>query len=106
VRIQRLDRTEPALLAPGQAYFLRENLKLRLLNARLALLAREQGVYRGELKAAQDLLARHFDGQDKAVQAAATTLRQLTATELNIEVPGLSDSLAALRAVRAGKGSK
>ncbi|MFT3849367.1 MAG: uroporphyrinogen-III C-methyltransferase [Propionivibrio sp.] len=42
VRIQRFDREEPALLSPGQAFFLRENLKLRLLNARLALLAHDQ----------------------------------------------------------------
>ncbi|HRE17718.1 MAG TPA: uroporphyrinogen-III C-methyltransferase, partial [Rhodocyclaceae bacterium] len=34
VRIQRFDRVEPVLLAPGQEFFLRENLKLRLLNAR------------------------------------------------------------------------
>ena len=50
VRIQRFDRDEPALLAPGQNFFLRENLKLRLLNARLALLAHEQSVFRTELK--------------------------------------------------------
>ena len=30
------------MLSPSQAYFLRENLKLRLLNARLALLSRNE----------------------------------------------------------------
>lgn len=106
VRIQRFDREEPALLAPGQAFFLRENLKLRLLNARLALLAREQAVFRGEVKSAQDWLARHFDGQDKGVQAALAGLRQLAVTDLAIEIPNLAETQAALRAVRAGKGGK
>lgn len=106
VRIQRFDRPEPALLAPGQEFFLRENLKLRLLNARLALLSRDQGTFRGELKAAQDGLGRHFDGQDKAVQGALASLRQLASSDLTIEVANLNDSLAALRTVRNGKGGK
>jgi len=106
VRIQRFDRDEPVLLAPGQSFFLRENLKLRLLNARLAMLSRDQSTFRGELKAAQEWLARHFDGRDKAVVAALAGLRQLSASELNSEVPSLNDSLAALRAVRANKGGK
>src|SRR5574343_1609800 len=91
VRIQRFDRDDPALLAPGQGYFLRENLKLRLLNARLALFSRDQWTYRNELKVAQDWLGRHFEANDKAVGAAQTTLRQMTATEINVELPNLND---------------
>jgi uroporphyrin-III C-methyltransferase len=94
------------LLAPGQAYFLRENLKLRLLNARLALLSRDQGTFRGELKAASDALARHFDGNDKRVQAAQETLRQLLTTEVVIEVPRLNETQAALSSLRNGKDAK
>src|SRR5574343_2009255 len=86
VRIQRFDRYDSALLAPGQGYFLQENLKLRLLNARLALFARDQWTFRNELKVAQDMLARHFDANDKAVLAAQATLRQMTATESNMEL--------------------
>jgi uroporphyrin-3 C-methyltransferase len=103
VRIQRFDREDTILLAPGQGYFVRENLKLRLLNARLALFSRDQWTYRNELKVAQDLLNRHFEANDKAVQTAQTTLRQMTATEINVELPTLSDSQAALRSLRPGK---
>jgi len=103
VRIQRFDRDEPALLAPGQDYFLRENFKLRLLNARLALLARDQWTYRNELKAAHALLVRHFDARDKAVQSADATLRQLAASEVVIELPTLNDSLSAIRSFRSGR---
>jgi len=103
VRIQRFDHEEAALLAPGQGFFLRENLKLRLLNARLALLARDQWTFRNELKTAQEWLARHFVADDKAVQAAQAVLRQMLATEINVELPNLNDSQSALRAVRAVK---
>lgn len=100
VRIQRFDRDEPVLLAPGQVFFLRENLKLRLLNARLALLSRDQWTFRSELKAAQVLLERHFDGQNKSVQTAVGSLRQLGAAELVIDLPTLNESLSAIRSFR------
>lgn len=103
IRIQRFDREDVALLAPGQGYLLRENLKLRLLNARLALFARDQWTFRNELKVAQDMLNRHFEANDKAVQTAQTTLRQMTASEINVELPTLNDSQAALRSLRPGK---
>jgi uroporphyrin-3 C-methyltransferase len=106
VRIQRFDRDEPALLAPGQAFFLRENLKLRLLNARLALLARDQWTFRNELKHAQAWIDRYFDGRDKSLQTAQGALKQLAATEINIELPTLNESLSAIKSFKLGKERK
>lgn len=103
IRIQRFDRDEPVLLAPGQDFFLRENLKLRLLNARLAMLARDQWTFRNELKAAQGVLERHFDAQAKPVQAATASLQQLAAAELVIDLPTLNESLSAIRSLKAGR---
>lgn len=103
VRIQRFDRDEPALLAPGQSFFLRENLKLRLLNARLALLARDQWTFRNEVGHARAWIERYFDGRDKAVQTALGALKQLSASEISIELPSLNDSLAAIRNFKVGK---
>ena len=53
VRIQNLDRPDIPLLTPAQTYFLRENLKLRLLGARLALLAHDEKSFKSDLKAAR-----------------------------------------------------
>lgn len=97
VRVQRVEGNELPLLAPQQAFFLRENLKLRLLNARLALLSRDQAVFRSDLKAAQDWLKRYFDARDKAVANAAATLAALQKTDVTIELPDLSASLNALK---------
>lgn len=106
IRIQRFDRDEAILLAPGQEFFLRENLKLRLLNARLAMLSHDQATFRSELKAAQAILARHFVGEDKNVETFKVALRQLLASELSIELPKLDASLAALRSLRAALRDK
>jgi len=97
VRIQRFDRDDAALLAPEQSFFLRENLKLRVLTARLALFARDQASFRNELKVADDWLGRFFLADDKTVQAAQATLRQALALELAGQLPTLADSEAALR---------
>jgi len=106
VRIQRFDRDEPALLAPGQAFFLRENVKLRLLNARLALLARDQWTFRNELKHSQAWIDRYFDARDKAVQTAQGGLKQLSTTEISIELPTLNESLSAIKSFKLGKERK
>jgi uroporphyrin-III C-methyltransferase len=106
VRVQRFDRDEPALLAPGQSFFLRENLKLRLLNASLALLAHDQATFRSELKQAQAWIERYFDARDKAVQAAQGGLQQLAATQISIELPTLNDSLSAIKNFKLGKERK
>ena len=103
IRIQRFDRAEPVLLAPGQIFFLRENLKLRLLNARLALLMRDQWTFRNELTQAQAWIERHFDADAPAVRTAQTTLAQLQVSEVAPELPSLNASLSALKSLRAGK---
>lgn len=106
VRIERFDGDAPALVAPGQEFFLRENLKLRLLNARLALLSRDTASFRNELAVSRDWLARHFAAEDKGVQ----TVQALLAQGLNLNpggaLPDLADTLAALRALRPAKDKR
>lgn len=106
IRIQRFDREEPALLAPGQGFFLRENLKLRLLSARLALFARDQWTFRNELSVARSWLERYFSTEDRAVQAAIEQLKELSAAEIIIELPDLRASQQALVALREGRDTR
>lgn len=97
VRIERIDQGDPALLSPNQSFFLRENLKLRLLNARLALLQRDGRIFREEIRRSREHLDRYFDDRAKPVQAAQTTLKALAGTEVGFDLPGLTETLAALR---------
>ena len=97
VRIERIDHGDPSLLAPNQSYFLRENLKLRLLNARLALLQRDGKVFREEIRQSREQLERYFDGRAKPVQSAQSTLSTLATTDVSFDLPGLAETLTALR---------
>ena len=101
IRIQRMDEAEAVLLSPSQAYFLRENLKLRLLSARIALLARDEAAYRGDLDATAVWLERYVDTRSRAAAAMAASLKQLRSTGVGPLFPTLNESLAAVRANKA-----
>lgn len=97
VQVRRVDQTEALLLSADQAWFLRENLKLRLMNARLALLSRNDSVFRADLGRADTLLARYFDTQSPRVTTVQNLLAQVRTTVGTLQVPTLADSLAAVR---------
>ena len=100
VRIEVTDRPAAPLLAPSQQYFLRENLKLRLLSARIALLNRDDSSFKADIAAADAWLARYFDTRSKSVQTLQATLKQLAAAPMAGEMPDLVGSLEALRVLR------
>jgi uroporphyrin-3 C-methyltransferase len=97
IRIKRVDKPETPLLSPEQSFFLRENLKFRLLGARLSLLARDETSFRADLKAASAWLDRYYDGGNKTVAAAQSTLRQLLQSDIGGQLPDISASLDAAR---------
>lgn len=103
IRVSRIDHPEAALLSPDQAFFLRENVKLHLLNARLALLARQPVTAQADVRAVQDLLARYFDPAAPAVRDAQSTLNQLRAELLPQDLLRPDESLAALAAAAGGR---
>jgi uroporphyrin-3 C-methyltransferase len=100
VRIERVDSSAPPLLAPDQTYFLRENLKLRLLSARLALLGRDQQEYKADLEAASTWLKRYFDVDSPTVASSLKTLNELETSNIVIELPDITASLDAVRKYR------
>jgi uroporphyrin-3 C-methyltransferase len=97
IHIRRVDSSEALLLSPTQAYYVRENLKLRLLNARMALLTRNESAFRSDLVAAQDAISRHFDTRAKQTQVALTILKQVQTSNLSMQMPTLAESLNAVR---------
>ncbi len=101
VHIREVGKPEALLLAPDQAYFVRENLKLRLLNARLALLARQESIYRADLLRAQEILQQYFDLRSRQTVAAVALMKQIQASNTVVELPTLADSLSAVRNFKA-----
>jgi uroporphyrin-3 C-methyltransferase len=103
VRVSRIEQPEAALLAPEQSFFLRENLKLKLLNARLGLLARQTESARSDMAAAQQALVKYFDPTARKTQAALQLLLQVQTQMKNLELPRLDGTLAALATAAAGR---
>jgi uroporphyrin-3 C-methyltransferase len=83
---------------------MRQQLRLRLLSARQALLARNDRLYRADLGEAQTLLNRYFDVRQRDTAAALASMKQLASAPLSVETPNVNDSVSAVRAVRTAPG--
>jgi uroporphyrin-3 C-methyltransferase len=101
VVVRQVGNAEPPLLPPSQAYFVRENLRLRLLNARLSLIARDEAGYREDLRTAQRWIQRYFDPRSKQTADALNQLKQLSSTTVSFELPSITESLEAVRGYKS-----
>jgi uroporphyrin-3 C-methyltransferase len=101
VTVRRVDAPEPPLLPASQAYFLRENLRLRLLNARLALQTRNHAGFAEDLRVARGWIVRYYEGEASATREALAQLGALQETPVRAEPLSISDSLEAVRAFKA-----
>ena len=100
VRIENTEKAEIPLLPPNQEFFLRENFKLSLLSARLALLSRDEVSFRQGLKTAQLWTARYFDAKSSESKRMSAGLKKLATSDISIELPDISASLQAVRNYR------
>lgn len=102
VRIREVETPDALLLSGVQQQLVRSQLRLRLFDARQALLARNERLFRADLAEAQSLAARYVDVKSAAGGALLLQLKQLAQTPLAVDLPGLDETLAALRAARPG----
>jgi uroporphyrin-3 C-methyltransferase len=103
VRVSRIENPDAVLLSPEQTYFLRENLKLKILNARLGLLGRQIQSAKSDLISVQNDVRKYSDPSSKQVQTLQSALTQVQAQLGNASIPALDSSLAALTLAAAGK---
>jgi uroporphyrin-III C-methyltransferase len=103
VRVSRVDEPDAMLLAPDQAFFVRENLKLKLLNARLGLLARQSDSARADVASAAQAVRKYFDASSRRTQAALALLQQVQGQLRSVELPRIDETLAVLATTAAGK---
>lgn len=96
VTIERIDKPEPPLLSADHAFYLRENLKLRLLTARIALLQHDEASYKADLNAVTVWLNQYFDTKHPNAIQAFNLLKELSSNNISIELPQLNESLAAV----------
>ena len=104
------DHNEPVapLLSPDQRFFLVENLRLQLEQARLAMLAGQSSVYKERLQTAILWIEKHFDKEAALTQSTLDTLRQMSNAAIAPALPDISPAYGALQNYRdkteAGKG--
>jgi uroporphyrin-III C-methyltransferase len=103
LRIENTHQNELPLLSPTQSFFLRENLKLRLLSARLALLSRDASSFKHDIKTSQEWVKLYFDTKNGDGLQAINILQKLNASSIKIDLPDVSASLEAVRHYRASR---
>lgn len=103
LRVSRIEQPEAALLSPEQSFFLRENFKLKLINARLGLLARQLESARADMAGTSAALNKYFDPAARKTQAAASLLQQVQGQMKTLELPRVDETLAALATAAAGR---
>ena len=103
VRVSRIDQPDAVLLAPDQAVFMRENLKLRLLNARLSLLSRQVPEARADLQVVRTTLQKYFDPLAPLNRQAMQVLGDVLQSSRALELPRPDDTLAALATAAGGR---
>lgn len=102
VRIRRLDNPGLELLAPSQIYFLRQNLKLRLLSARLSVLQRDEATFRADVAAARAWIERYFRSSDEIGAGMTKDLKAMEAMPVALQNADLRESLKVLRTLAQG----
>jgi uroporphyrin-3 C-methyltransferase len=100
VRIRTVEAPDSLLLPSDQYPLVREHLRVRLLMARQAMVMRNQTLFRADLGDSMTIINRYFDAADPLVSAALAQLKALSLTAIDVPMPTLDDSLAALRAAR------
>jgi len=103
VRVGRVESPESVLLSPEQSFFVRENLKLKMLNARLGILARQLETSRTDLNAAAYVMQNYFDPGSRKTQSALSLVRLIQSQTHNLELPRVDETLAALATASAGR---
>ena len=103
VEVRHLDSNDAMLISPDQTYFIRENLRLRLLDARIALLQHNGEVYQSDLNNVEATVKQYFDSKSPATQSWLKELAELKALDVRmISDDSLKASLSAVRAYQEG----
>lgn len=97
VVVRRHDQALEALMTPQQESYLRQNVRLQLEQAQLALLEANPELYQASLEKATTLIEGYYDPESGGVQEVLETLRSLTDRTIRPELPDISGSLQALR---------
>ena len=87
ITIRRRNGNTEALISPQQTWYLKENLKTRLLQAQLAVYREQQAVYEDNLTKADKWLEQYFDPNDTVSQYMHGEIAKLLEQPVVLEYP-------------------
>lgn len=99
VSVRRLDEPLQGNISTEQGHFIRQNIRLLLEQAQLALWRGEEDIYTGNIDQATDYLQRYFLTDDAEFRAAIDALEALRERTVTVQIPPASSGLTALRRV-------
>jgi uroporphyrin-3 C-methyltransferase len=97
--IRRRDEPMQALMDPQWERLVRQNLRMLLEQAQIALLSGNQLLYRDSLERAQHWVREFFESDEAAARAMSQEIAALAQTNIAIDLPDISASVEALDAV-------
>lgn len=100
ISVRRANDPSALLMSPDQASQLRENLRLRIMTAQLALMMRQAPIWTNETQILVQALNTRYDTQDAKVRQALKLATQLAQTSIDVPLPTVDNSLQALKALR------
>jgi uroporphyrin-3 C-methyltransferase len=100
ISVRRVQDSSALLMSQDQAAQLRENLRLRVLTAQLALMMHQPTVWDSEMKTLIQVLNTHYDTTAAPTREAQKLASQLAATAIVVKLPTVSNSVQALDALR------
>ncbi len=96
VQIRRVENPEAVFLTAEQGALVAERLKLRLLSARIALVARQPEILQQDLLGAQAIVKQTYDLSDPLVIKHLSQIKQMLDDSSRFAVPSIQRSLDAL----------
>jgi uroporphyrinogen III methyltransferase/synthase len=102
VQVRRIDHADAMLNSPEQGLYVRDNVKLRLLTARIALLSRDRATLKTDLHAADAALGRYFDDSAKSTRIVRDLVKEVDDGTASVEVPDINASLQAVHNAKSG----
>ena len=96
VQIRRVENPEAVFLTAEQGALVAERLKLRLLSARMALVARQPDLLQQDLLGAQAIIKQTYDLSDPLVIKHLAQIKQMIDDSGRFAVPSIQRSLDAL----------
>lgn len=103
VSIQRVSDANALLMSPEQGSLLRATLRTRVLTAQMALLMKQESVWKAELAHLQQSISSRYDPKAAETVAALRLVKELAIIQIAAALPDIKESFSALESVRASE---